>query len=171
MSTDGLSHFDEHGAARMVDVAGKGATHRVARARGRIRMQPQTLQVIAQGTASKGDVLGIARVAAIQAAKRTADLIPLCHPLALTRVDIAFELDSAADSVYCMATVETIGRTGVEMEALTAASIGLLTIYDMCKAIDRGMRIEALGLVEKRGGKSGVWLAEPAKESATGNGA
>jgi len=171
MATEGLSHFDEHGAARMVDVAGKDATHRIARARGRIRMQPQTLQVIEKGTASKGDVLGIARVAAIQAAKRTSDLIPLCHPLALTKVDVAFELDASTDSVYCMATVETIGRTGVEMEALTAASVALLTIYDMCKAIDRGMCIEALGLVEKRGGKSGVWLAEALDEPGAGGGA
>jgi cyclic pyranopterin monophosphate synthase len=161
MSTTGLSHFDEQGAARMVDVAGKAPTHRIARARGRITMQPATLQVIAQGTAKKGDVLGIARVAAIQAAKKTSDLIPLCHPLALTKVGIEFELDAEAHAVDCIATVETIGRTGVEMEALTAASVGLLTIYDMCKAIDRGMRIEQVGLLEKRGGKSGVWLAEP----------
>jgi len=161
MSRDGLTHFDEQGAARMVDVAAKAATHRIARAQGRIRMRPETLDVIARGTASKGDVLGIARVAAIQAAKRTADLIPLCHPLALTKVDVAFELDPAEPSVSCLATVETVGRTGVEMEALTAVSVGLLTIYDMCKAIDRGMRIEGLGLREKRGGNSGVWLAEP----------
>ena len=160
MSADGLSHFDEQGAARMVDVAGKAATHRVARARGRIRMRPETLQVIAQGTASKGDVLGIARVAAIQAAKKTSDLIPLCHPLALTKVDVGFELDESASCVHCLVTVETIGRTGVEMEALTAASVGLLTIYDMCKAIDRGMQIERIGLIEKRGGKSGTWLAD-----------
>jgi cyclic pyranopterin phosphate synthase len=159
MSAEGLTHFDEQGAARMVDVGGKSATHRIARARGRIRMQPQTLQVIARGTAAKGDVLGIARVAAIQAAKKTSDLIPLCHPLALTKVDVAFELDEAANCVHCLVTVETIGRTGVEMEALTATSVGLLTIYDMCKAIDRGMRIEQVGLEEKRGGKSGVWLA------------
>ncbi len=145
----------------MVDVAGKAPTHRIARAHGRITMQPATLQVIAQGTAKKGDVLGIARVAAIQAAKKTSDLIPLCHPLALTKVGIEFELDAEAHAVDCIATVETIGRTGVEMEALTAASVGLLTIYDMCKAIDRGMRIEQVGLLEKRGGKSGVWLAEP----------
>ncbi|MCC6532780.1 MAG: cyclic pyranopterin monophosphate synthase MoaC [Burkholderiales bacterium] len=160
MSAQGLSHFDEHGAARMVDVGAKAPTHRIARARGCIRMQPGTLEVIAQGKASKGDVLGIARVAAIQAAKRTADLIPLCHPLALTKVDVSFELDSGAAAVTCIATVETIGRTGVEMEALTAASIGLLTIYDMCKAIDRGMRIERIGLLEKRGGKSGEWRVE-----------
>jgi cyclic pyranopterin phosphate synthase len=159
MTRDGLTHFDEQGAARMVDVGSKAATHRIARAGGRIRMQPETLRVIQQGTASKGDVLGIARVAAIQGAKRTADLIPLCHPLALTKVDVAFELDAHAPSVSCVATVETVGRTGVEMEALTAVSVGLLTIYDMCKAVDRGMRIESIGLLEKRGGKSGVWLA------------
>lgn len=157
MSADGLTHFDDQGAARMVDVAGKEPTHRIARAGGRISMRPETLRVIASGTAKKGDVIGIARIAAIQAAKRTADLIPLCHPLALTKVGVEFELDHEANSVECIATVETIGRTGVEMEALTAASIGLLTIYDMCKAIDRGMRIEHVGLLEKRGGKSGVW--------------
>jgi len=160
MSRDGLTHFDEQGAARMVDVAAKPPTHRIAKAGGCIRMRSETLDVIARGTASKGDVLGIARVAAIQAAKRTADLIPLCHPLALTKVDVAFELHAADASVGCIATVETMGRTGVEMEALTAVSVGLLTIYDMCKAIDRGMRIEGLGLLEKRGGKSGVWIAE-----------
>lgn len=160
MSADGLTHFDEQGAARMVDVAGKEPTHRIAKAGGRIAMLPQTLHVIASGTAKKGDVLGIARIAAIQAAKRTSDLIPLCHPLALTKVDVEFELDHAANAVECIATVETIGRTGVEMEALTAASIGLLTIYDMCKAIDRGMRIEQVALLEKRGGKSGVWVGD-----------
>jgi cyclic pyranopterin phosphate synthase len=161
MSASGLSHFDERGAAHMVDVAGKDPSHRIARARGRISMQPETLRVIAAGSAKKGDVLGIARVAAIQAAKRTADLIPLCHPLALTKVGIEFELDETACAVDCIATVETIGRTGVEMEALTATSVGLLTIYDMCKAIDRGMRLERIGLLEKRGGKSGAWQADP----------
>jgi cyclic pyranopterin monophosphate synthase len=160
MSAEGLTHFDEQGAARMVDVAGKDPTHRIARAAGRISMRPQTLQVIASGTAKKGDVLGIARVAAIQAAKKTSDLIPLCHPLALTKVGVDFELDERSNAVTCIATVETIGRTGVEMEALTAASVGLLTIYDMCKAIDRGMRIEHVGLLEKRGGKSGTWQAD-----------
>jgi cyclic pyranopterin phosphate synthase len=122
-------------------------------------MLPQTLEAIRQGTAAKGDVLGIARIAGIQAAKRTSDLIPLCHPLALTKVDIGFETDIESHAVDCIATVETIGRTGVEMEALTAASVALLTIYDMCKAVDRGMQIERIGLMEKRGGKSGVWLA------------
>ena len=155
-----LTHFDASGAARMVDVAGKDATHRIARARGRILMRPETLQVIMQGTAAKGDVLGIARIAGIQAAKRTSELIPLCHPLALTKVEVGFETDAQACAVQCVASVETVGRTGVEMEALTAASVALLTIYDMCKAIDRGMRIEAIALAEKRGGQSGVWLAE-----------
>ena len=159
MAEPELTHFDASGAARMVDVAAKEPTHRVARAAGRIVMRAQTLDAIRSGTAAKGDVLGIARIAGIQAAKRTADLIPLCHPLALTKVDIVFETDVEAAAVECRATVETIGRTGVEMEALTATSVALLTIYDMCKAIDRGMRIEAIGLEEKRGGKSGVWRA------------
>lgn len=158
MTSDALTHFDDQGAARMVDVGEKAPTHRIARASGRIVMRAETLHVIAQGSAKKGDVLGIARVAAIQAAKRTADLIPLCHPLALTKVDVAFRLDAAANAVECETIVETVGRTGVEMEALTATAVGLLTIYDMCKAIDRGMQIEQLGLTEKRGGKSGTWL-------------
>jgi cyclic pyranopterin phosphate synthase len=159
MSASGLTHFDEQGAARMVDVGGKDTTHRIATARGTIRMQAGTLATIASGSAKKGDVLGVARIAAIQAAKRTSDLIPLCHPLALTKVDVSFELVASKHSVSCTATVETIGRTGVEMEALTAAAVGLLTIYDMCKAIDRGMTIESVGLIEKRGGKSGTWRA------------
>ena len=159
MAEPEFTHFDAAGAARMVDVAGKDATHRIARARGRIVMRAPTLEAIQQGTAAKGDVLGIARIAGIQAAKRTSELIPLCHPLALTRVDIGFETTAERCAVDCVATVETIGRTGVEMEALTAASVALLTIYDMCKAIDRGMRIEAIALMEKRGGKSGVWIA------------
>lgn len=144
----------------MVDVVGKPETHRIAVAAGSIAMLPQTLQKIVEGTAAKGDVLGIARVAAIQGAKRTSDLIPLCHPLALTRVSVEFEVDRDASRVRCVATAETVGRTGVEMEALTAASVGLLTIYDMCKAVDRGMRIEELRLLEKQGGKSGHWRAE-----------
>jgi cyclic pyranopterin monophosphate synthase len=160
MADSKLTHFDAAGAARMVDVAGKEPTHRVARAGGRIVMRAATLEAIMQGTAAKGDVLGIARIAGIQAAKRTSDLIPLCHPLALTKVDIAFETDEPGGAVDCRANVETIGRTGVEMEALTAAAVALLTIYDMCKAIDRGMRIEAIGLLEKRGGKSGDWQAQ-----------
>jgi cyclic pyranopterin phosphate synthase len=152
-----LTHFGAHGQAHMVDVAAKAETHRVARAAGRICMLPATLRLIAAGTAKKGDVIGIARIAAIQAAKRTAEWIPLCHPLALTHVDIEFKLDRKASAVNCIATVETRGRTGVEMEALTAVSAGLLTIYDMCKAVDRGMRVESIALLEKRGGKSGEW--------------
>lgn len=147
----------------MVDVGEKPPTRRVARASGRILMRARTLATIAQGTAAKGDVLGIARIAAIQAAKRTSDLIPLCHPLALTKVDVAFRLDEKAGAVECLATVETIGRTGVEMEALAATAVGLLTIYDMCKAIDRGMRLESVGLIEKRGGRSGTWTAKRAR--------
>jgi cyclic pyranopterin phosphate synthase len=154
-----LTHFDATGQAYMVDVAEKGETHRVARAAGRIAMLPETLAQIAQGSAKKGDVLGIARIAAIQAAKRTSELIPLCHPLALTKVTADFELDRQASAVECVVTVETVGRTGVEMEALTAVSVGLLTIYDMCKAVDRGMRIDSIGLLEKRGGRSGHWIA------------
>jgi len=160
MPGSGFTHFDEHGAARMVDVGGKEATHRIALAAGRIGMQLATVQSIREGTAAKGDVLGIARIAGIQAAKRTSDLIPLCHPLALTKVDLEFEFDVQACVVHCRARVETIGRTGVEMEALTAVSVALLTVYDMCKAVDRGMRIEAIGLLEKRGGKSGEWKAD-----------
>jgi cyclic pyranopterin phosphate synthase len=156
-----LTHFGAHGQAHMVDVAAKAETHRVARAAGRICMLPATLRLIAAGTAKKGDVIGIARIAAIQAAKRTAEWIPLCHPLALTHVDIEFKLDRKASAVNCIATVETRGRTGVEMEALTAVSAGLLTIYDMCKAVDRGMRLEEIALHEKSGGKSGTWLRTP----------
>jgi cyclic pyranopterin phosphate synthase len=156
-----LTHFDTRGQAWMVDVAGKAETRRLARASGRIVMLPATLRHIVAGSAKKGDVLGIARIAGIQAAKQTSTLIPLCHPLALTRVEIEFRIAQRAHTVTCIATAETLGRTGVEMEALTAASVALLTIYDMCKAVDRGMRIEALGLEEKRGGKSGVWLANP----------
>jgi cyclic pyranopterin monophosphate synthase len=161
MSEKKLTHFDATGQAHMVDVAEKDETHRIARAAGRILMLPETLAQIAAGTAKKGDVLGIARIAAIQAAKRTSDLIPLCHPLALTKVGVDFELDRGASAVECVATVETLGRTGVEMEALTAVSVGLLTIYDMCKAVDRGMRIDGVGLLEKRGGRSGHWIAPP----------
>lgn len=144
----------------MVDVAEKAETQRVAVAGGRIVMQPETLAHIRAGSAKKGDVLGIARIAAIQGAKRTSDLIPLCHPIGLTRVAVDFEIDEAANAVNCTATAECFGRTGVEMEALTAASVGLLTIYDMCKAVDRGMRIEHVRLLEKKGGKSGHWQAQ-----------
>ena len=158
-SSAALTHFDASGHAHMVDVADKAATHRVAVARGRIRMLPATLQRIVDGTSKKGDVIGVARIAAIQAAKRTAELIPLCHPLALTRVAADFAVDAAGSSVICTVTAETVGPTGVEMEALTAVQIGLLTIYDMCKAVDRGMVIEDVRLIEKRGGKSGAWVA------------
>jgi cyclic pyranopterin phosphate synthase len=154
-----LTHFDAQGQAHMVDVAAKDVTHRIARARGRIVMQPATLALITSGSAKKGDVLGIARIAAIQAAKRTADLIPLCHPLPLTRVAVEFEIDTAENAVHCSAQVETLGRTGVEMEALTAVQIGLLTIYDMCKAADRGMVMGQIRVLEKQGGKSGDWVA------------
>ena len=157
----GLTHIDARGRASMVDVAGKGETRRVARASGRIRMLPGTLRRITTGRAGKGDVLGVARVAAIQAAKRTSELIPLCHPLALTRVIVDFSPSRKPSFVVCVATVSTVGRTGVEMEALTAVAVGLLTIYDMCKAVDRGMRIEGVRLLEKRGGKSGDWVAKP----------
>jgi cyclic pyranopterin phosphate synthase len=153
-----LTHFDAQGQAHMVDVAAKAATHRIAVAQGRIVMQATTLAVILAGSAKKGDVLGIARVAGIMAAKKTSDLIPLCHPLALTRVAIAFTPDESNSSIACSATVETVGQTGVEMEALTAAQIALLTIYDMCKAIDRGMTITDLRVIEKHGGKSGSFV-------------
>ncbi|MCO5125041.1 MAG: cyclic pyranopterin monophosphate synthase MoaC [Rhizobacter sp.] len=154
-----LTHFDAQGQAHMVDVAAKAETHRIARASGTIRMLPATLALIAGGSAKKGDVLGVARVAAIQAAKRTSELIPLCHPLPITRVAVEFELDEPTSSVRCSAQVETLGRTGVEMEALTAVQIGLLTIYDMCKAADRGMVMGEIRVLEKRGGKSGEWVA------------
>ena len=154
-----LTHFDDAGQAHMVDVATKAVTHRIAVAAGMIRMQPTTFDMVASGTAKKGDVLGIARIAAIQAAKRTADLIPLCHPIALTRVAVDLELDAAAQAVHCTATVECDGKTGVEMEALTAVQVGLLTIYDMCNAVDRGMVITEVRLLEKHGGKSGDWVA------------
>jgi cyclic pyranopterin monophosphate synthase len=154
-----LTHFDVQGQAHMVDVGAKAATHRVAVASGCISMQRATLDLIAQGNAKKGDVIGVARVAAIQGAKRTPDLIPLCHPIALTRVAAEFELDAALPGVRCTVTAETVGATGVEMEALTAVQVGLLTIYDMCKAADRGMVIGEVRLLEKRGGKSGEWKA------------
>lgn len=159
MTSAHLTHFDAQGQAHMVDVAAKAVTHRVARAAGHIEMLPATLAMISAGTAKKGDVLGIARIAAIQAAKRTSDLIPLCHPLPLTRVTVDFEIDAAANRVSCVAQVETLGQTGVEMEALTAVQIGLLTIYDMCKAVDRGMVMGAIRVLEKKGGKSGDWSA------------
>ena len=157
----GFLHFDESGASRMVDVSAKPETLREARASGLVRMERATLAMIAAGSAKKGDVLGVARVAAIQGAKRAADLIPLAHPLALTRVDVEFAVDRKHVAVTCIASVETRGRTGVEMEALTAVATGLLTVYDMCKAVDRGMRIEDIGLLEKKGGKSGHWVRKP----------
>ena len=154
-----FTHFDAAGQAHMVDVAAKDVTRRVAVAGGRIVMQPATLALIRAGTAKKGDVLGVARIAAIQAAKRTADLIPLCHPLPLTRIAVEFALDADANTIAVEVTAETLDRTGVEMEALTAVTIGLLTIYDMCKAADRAMRIEDVRLLEKSGGKSGHFIS------------
>ena len=154
-----LTHFDRHGAAQMVDVGDKAETRRRAIARGRIVMRPETLEMIRLGDAKKGDVLGVARIAGIQGAKRTADLIPLCHPLSLTRIGIGFELVEGLSAVEVEATVETFGRTGVEMEALMAVNVCLLTIYDMCKAVDRGMRLENVHVYEKIGGKSGHSLA------------
>jgi cyclic pyranopterin phosphate synthase len=159
----GLTHFDAQGQAHMVDVAAKASTHRKAVAGGRIDMQAATLSIIRSGNAKKGDVLGIARIAGIQAAKKTSDLIPLCHPLALTRVAVNFEIPETGPdgrhSVVCTATVETVGPTGVEMEALTAVQVALLTVYDMCKAVDRGMTITAVRVLEKHGGKSGSFTA------------
>jgi cyclic pyranopterin phosphate synthase len=155
-----FTHFDQHGRAVMVDVTAKQETHRVAVAMGRIHMLPDTLTHILAGQADKGDVLGVARIAAIQATKRTADLIPLCHPIALTKVAVEFIPQINETSIECRVTAETVGKTGVEMEALTGVSVGLLTIYDMCKAIDRGMRIEVVRLLEKRGGRSGHWQAD-----------
>lgn len=159
MPTSPLTHFDADGQAHMVDVGEKAETRRQARATGSIVMQPETLALIRSGSAKKGDVLGVARIAAIQGAKRTSELIPLCHPIALTKVSVEFEIDAENNTVHCLAIADCYGRTGVEMEALTAASVGLLTIYDMCKAVDRGMRIEGICLLEKLGGKSGHWKA------------
>ena len=155
-----LTHFDAQGQAHMVDVAAKASTHRIAIAQGRIVMHPATLAIILQGSAKKGDVLGIARIAGIMAAKKTSELIPLCHPLALTRVAVEFSSNEADNCILCSAAAETIGPTGVEMEALTAVQIALLTIYDMCKAVDRGMTITDVKLLEKHGGKSGTYIAE-----------
>ena len=155
-----LTHFDAAGKAAMVDVTAKPETDRIATARGRIVMQPATLALIQAGTAAKGDVLGVARLAGIMVAKRTSDLIPLCHPLPLTQVSVDLTPDPAGNAVEIAATVRTAGRTGVEMEALTAASVAALTIYDMCKAVDRAMRIEALRVTHKAGGKSGEFSQE-----------
>lgn len=155
-----LTHFDAQGQAHMVDVGGKALTHRVAVAEGLIRMQPSTFELIRQGQAKKGDVIGIARIAAIMGSKKTPELIPLCHPLPLTRVAVDFELLAPESAVRCTVTAETVGNTGVEMEALTAVQVGLLTIYDMCKAADRGMEMTGVRLLEKQGGKSGHWVAD-----------
>ena len=157
--TEKLTHFDERGAAHMVDVGGKAETHRTATAGGMIRMRAETLKLVMSGTAKKGDVLGVARIAAIQAAKRTSELIPLCHPVPLTSVSVEFSIDEGNNTVECRATAECTARTGVEMEALTAVQVGLLAIYDMCKAVDRGMTMEGIRLLEKRGGKSGDYVA------------
>lgn len=154
-----FTHFDKSGRAVMVDVAGKDDTRRVAVASGRIAMLPDTLERIRHGESNKGDVLGIARIAAIQATKRAAELIPLCHPIALTRAGVEFELDTEASAIVCTVTAETVGKTGVEMEALTGVSVALLTIYDMCKAVDRGMVMGEIRLLEKQGGRSGTWQA------------
>ena len=159
-TADHLTHFDATGQPLMVDVAGKQDTPRTAVAAGTIRMKPETLALITSGNAKKGDVIGIARIAAIMASKRTSDLVPLCHPLPITRVSVDFEIDEAANSVHCRAQVETIGKTGVEMEALTAVQVGLLTVYDMCKAVDRGMVMTDVRVLEKHGGKSGDWTAD-----------
>lgn len=161
-----LTHFDNSGQAHMVDVGTKAETHRIAIASGKISMMPSTLALIQQGNAKKGDVLGIARIAAIQASKKTFDLIPLCHPIALTKVAVDFNINEALPSVSCTVTTETFGKTGVEMEALSAVSVGLLTIYDMCKAVDRGMVISDIKLLEKHGGKSGDWVAQSVGNSA-----
>ena len=154
-----LTHFDNQGQAHMVDVGDKAHTRRIAIATGKISMLTSTLGLIQSGSAKKGDVLGIARIAAIQASKKTADLIPLCHPISLSKVAVDFEVDEKNSGISCTVTAETTGRTGVEMEALTAGSVGLLTIYDMCKAVDRGMTMSDIRLLEKQGGKSGHWEA------------
>ena len=154
-----LTHFNQAGQAHMVDIGAKDITHRIAVAEGTIKMKKETFSLVEQGTAKKGDVLGIARIAAIMASKKTSELVPLCHPIALTRVNVDFELNAEDSQVRCLATCETTGKTGVEMEALTAVEIGLLTIYDMLKAVDRGMEISNIRLLEKAGGKSGHWVA------------
>ena len=152
-----LTHFNQAGEAHMVDIADKASSARRAVAAGRILMQPETLELIQQGKHKKGDVLGVARIAGIMATKRTADLVPMCHPLALTHVSVEFEVDAEESSIECTVTAETTGKTGVEMEALTGVQVALLTVYDMCKAVDRGMVIDAVRLLQKSGGKSGDW--------------
>lgn len=156
-TNDNLTHFDQSGQAHMVDVGNKSHTRRIAIASGHISMLPSTLSLIQSGDAKKGDVLGIARIAAIQASKKTADLIPLCHPISLSKVSVSFDIDETNNLVKCEVTAETTGQTGVEMEALTAVNVGLLTIYDMCKAVDRGMAMSEIQLMKKSGGKSGDW--------------
>jgi len=155
-----LTHFDESGQAHMVNVGDKAATHRIAIATGKISMLPETFEMVESGAHKKGDVLGIARIAGIQASKKTADLIPLCHPLALTHVSLEFQTNAQDNSITCQVKAETTGPTGVEMEALTAVQVALLTIYDMCKAVDRGMVMGDVKLLEKSGGKSGEWKAK-----------
>ncbi len=155
-----LTHFNESGAAHMVDVGAKPLTQRVAVAEGYIEMRPETLDLVVQGGHKKGDVLGIARVAGIMASKKTSELIPLCHPIPITNVDLVLEPQPERGRVYCEATVKTVGQTGVEMEALTAVQVALLTVYDMCKAVDRGMTIQSVRLLEKTGGRSGHWQRE-----------
>ena len=163
MSKSQLTHIDEHGAARMVDVGDKAETQRLAVASGRITMQPETLALLEQGSHKKGDVLAVARIAGIQAAKKCSDLIPLCHPLMLNSVEVDFTLDQGANAVLIEARCKVSGKTGVEMEALTAVSVAGLTIYDMCKAVDKGMVIGDVGLVQKQGGKSGDWQRDEAQ--------
>ncbi len=158
MSENELTHIDANGQAHMVDVGDKAVTQREATAQAIIRMQPETLALVIAGNAKKGDVLGVARIAGIQAAKKCSDLIPLCHPLALTKVSVEFDLNEAASEILVSATCRVTGQTGVEMEALTAASVASLTIYDMCKAVDRGMEIAGVKLTAKSGGKSGEWV-------------
>lgn len=158
----GLTHFNDAGQAHMVNIVAKDITHRIGVAEGFISMSPETFELVKQGNAKKGDVIGIARVASIMASKKTSELIPLCHPIALTRVSVDFELLETTHQIRCIATCETHGRTGVEMEALTAVQVGLLTIYDMLKAVDRGMKMDGIRLLEKHGGKSGDWVANPA---------
>ena len=155
-----FTHFNRRGEAHVVDVGGKDATRRIAVAAGRIHMQPQTLARIEAGEQAKGDVLGVARIAGIMGAKRTAELVPLCHPIALTSVEVEFEFEPDVPAIACSATAQTTDRTGVEMEAMSAVQIALLTIYDMCKSADRGMTIDAIRLLEKSGGKSGDWRRE-----------
>ena len=159
-TNNGLTHFNQQGDAHMVDVGSKAITKRIAVTEGRILMQPETLQRIIEGDNKKGDVLGIARIAGIMASKKTAELVPLCHPLAITHVDIMLTTEEQPPAVYCQATVEVAGQTGVEMEALNATQVALLTVYDMCKAVDRGMVIDGVRLLKKSGGKSGEWIAD-----------